>query len=168
MRELTSAWAALAGAAVGLSALAGCDASPIARLQVGVSTEADMRRALGEPAAVYDAPEGAREFEYPRQPEGHENWFVTVGADGLVREIRQALAPATFARVVPGLDKAEVRRLLGRPARTTFYDLKREEVWDWRHGDAATPLFFSVTFDADGRVVASGSGPDPRREHVGL
>ena len=167
MRKLTSAWAALGGAAVA-AALVACDVSPLARLQVGVSTEADVRRELGEPAAVYDAGDGARELEYPRQPEGHENWFVTVGADGRVREIRQALMPTTFARVVPGLDKAEVRRLLGRPARTTFYDLKREEVWDWRHGDAATPLFFSVTFDADGRVIASGTGPDPRREHVGL
>mgnify|MGYP001198104482 CR=1 FL=1 len=160
-------WAAVSGAALALASLVGCDAAKVSRLQVGVSTEADVRREFGEPAAVYDDGDGVRTFEYPRQPEGQENWFVTLGSDNRLREIRQALTPAGLARVTPGMDKAQVRRALGRPASTRVFALNREEVWDWRYADGGQSLLFSVTFDADGRVLATASGNDPRYERGG-
>lgn len=167
MRRLSALVAALTGALSLLAGLVGCDAQKLARLQVGVSTEADVRREFGEPAAVFPGPDGTRTFEYPRQPEGQENWFITLGADGRLVEIRQALTPQGFARIEPGMDKAEVRRWLGRPAKTSVYALKREEVWDWRFADGGQARMFSVTFDADGRVAATATGDDPRYEHGG-
>jgi 2-polyprenyl-6-methoxyphenol hydroxylase-like FAD-dependent oxidoreductase len=161
MPKLTALLTALASATMTL--LAGCDAQRIEKLEEGVATEADVRAQFGEPAAVQAEADGARTFEYPRQPEGRTNYFITIGADGKMSALRQVLNARNFAKVQPGLDKAEVRRILGRPAKTTPYELKQEEVWDWRFSDdASQPKQFSVTFDANGKVLAQAVGEDPR------
>ena len=81
--------------------------------------------------------------------------------------LRQVLQPATFAKVVPGMDQAAVRRLLGQPAQVQAYALKQQEVWDWRYIDGAERRQFAVTFDAAGRVLTSGSTIDPTENTVG-
>jgi hypothetical protein len=147
--------------------LAGCDLQKIKELEEGVATEADVRRRFGEPAAVYTDEGGARTLEFPRQPEGQRNYMITIGADGKMSALRQVLTPPNFAKVVAGQDKVQVRRTLGRPARTQVYEMKKEEVWDWRWLDGAQNKLFSVTFDRDGRVVGSASTIDPRENYVG-
>jgi hypothetical protein len=143
--------------------LAGCDQQRIAKLEEGVATEADVRREFGEPQAVFGAADGSRTFEYARQPEGQTNYFITIGADGKMSALRQVLKPAEFAKVTPGMDKAEVRRLLGRPARTQRFDLKPdEEHWEWRWLDGQQAKLFNVTFDRDGKVTASAISDDQR------
>jgi hypothetical protein len=148
-------------------ALAGCDNQRIAKLEEGVATEADVKREFGEPAVVYAEEGGARTFEYPRQPEGRRNYMITIGADGKMSALRQVLTPSNFAKVTPGLDKAQVRRLLGKPAKTQFYELKKEEVWDWRFVDGGQNKSFSVTFDGSGVVTGQGIGPDPADTQTG-
>jgi len=148
-------------------AVAGCDVQKIDKLEEGLATEADVRAQFGEPAVVYTDENGERTFEYPRQPEGHRNYMVTIGADGRMSALRQVLTPANFARVTPGLDKAQVRRLLGLPGKTQVYALKNEEVWDWRFLDGAEGKLFSVTFDANGVVLGSAVMLDPRTTHSG-
>jgi len=143
------------------AALVGCDRKKIAELEEGVSTEADVRARFGEPAAIYPEADGARTFEYPRQPSGTTNYMITIGPDGVMSSLRQVLKPADFAKVRPGLDRAQVRRLLGLPAKTEAYALKQEEVWDWRYADDDQVKIFSVTFDRDGRVVSTGSRLGP-------
>jgi outer membrane protein assembly factor BamE (lipoprotein component of BamABCDE complex) len=167
LSKLTAAWAALSGAAVALASLVGCDAARVAQLQVGVSTEADVRRVLGTPNAEHAQPDGSRVLEFTRQPEGQENWFATLGGDGRLRSIEQALRPANLATIAAGMTQAEVRRRLGAPARTQRFVLKGEDVWDWRYADGAQALMFSVTFDAGGRVRSTASVPDPREAHGG-
>jgi outer membrane protein assembly factor BamE (lipoprotein component of BamABCDE complex) len=142
---------------------AGCDQQRIAKLEEGVATEADVRREFGEPQAVFSEADGRRTFEYARQPEGQTNYFITIGADGKMTALRQVLKPAEFAKVMPGLDKAAVRRLLGRPAKTQRFDLKPdEEHWDWRWLDGQQAKLFSVTFDRDGKVMATAISDDLR------
>ena len=134
--------------------LAGCDRQRIAELEEGVATEADVRARFGEPAAVYPEANGARTFEYPRQPAGKVNYMITLGADGKMSALRQVLNPANIAKVQAGWDKAQVRRHLGRPAKVQRYALKPdEEVWDWRFADGQEARRFSVTFGRDGSVV---------------
>jgi hypothetical protein len=145
-----------------LALLAGCDPKRIDALEEGVATEADVRAQFGEPAAVYDDDNGARTFEYPRQPAGQVNYMITIGPDGKMSALRQVLKPANFARVEPGQGKAQVRRLLGLPAKTQRYALKQEEIWDWRFADGQENKVFSVTFDADGRVVSTATTLDPK------
>lgn len=158
--------AALAAVSVLCLALAACDPQRIAKLEEGVATEADVRREFGEAAAVFNAPDGSRIFEYPRQPEGQTNYFITIDADGKMSALRQVLKPTEFARITPGLDKAEVRRLLGKPAKTARYDQKPdEEQWEWRWVDAQQAKLFTVTFDRDGKVLSSAIGDDQRDLH---
>ena len=154
-----------AAAAIGVAwlALAGCDPQRIAKLEEGVSTEADVRREFGEPAAVFNQPDGGRSFEYPRQPEGQTNYFITIAADGKMSALRQVLKPAEFAKITPGMDKADVRKLLGRPAKTQRFDLKPdEEHWEWRWLDAQQAKLFNVSFDRDGKVTTAASSDDMR------
>jgi SmpA / OmlA family len=147
--------------------LAGCDQKKIEELEEGVATEADVRAKFGEPAAVYNEENGSRTFEYPRQPEGQRNYMITVGADGKMSALRQVLKTDTFAKVTPGLDKTQVRRLLGRPGKTQVFQLKKEEVWDWRFLDRQENKVFTVTFDNNGIVTTSATIIDPRELNVG-
>ena len=148
--------AALAGAV-------GCDLKKIAELEEGVATEADVRARFGEPAAVYTEEGGARTFEYPRQPEGQVNYMITIGTDGKMSALRQVLKEATFAKVVPGMDKSQLRRLLGRPAKTQMYELKQQEVWDWYFlQENNENKVFSVTLDKNGAVLSTATAADPR------
>jgi hypothetical protein len=157
---------AAAAAAIALLVLGACDQQRIAKLEEGVATEADVRREFGEPKAVFNEADGSRTFEYPRQPEGQTNYFITIGADGRMSALRQVLKPAEFAKVTPGLDKTEVRKLLGRPAKTQRFDLKPdEEHWEWRWLDGQQAKLFNVTFDRDGKVLTSASTDDLRDLH---
>ena len=140
--------------------LSGCDPQRIAELEEGIATEADVRVKFGEPAAVYADDNGARTFEYPRQPAGQVNYMITIGADGKMSALRQVLKPSNFVKVEPGWDKAQVRRLLGLPAKTQRFELKQEEVWDWRFADGHENKRFSVTFDTLGRVTSSATTLD--------
>ena len=144
----------LACASALLLALAGCDQQAIRELEEGVSTEADVRARFGEPEKIWDAPDGGRTFEYNRQPAGHRNYMITIGADGKMSALRQVLAPHVFAKVVPGMDENEIRRMLGKPAKMMTYKLKQETDWDWNYIDPPTrDMQFTVTFGPDGRVL---------------
>ncbi len=149
---------ALASALAGV----GCDVQKIAELEVGVTTEAEVRAKWGEPAAVYTEADGARTLEYPRQPAGQVNYMLAIGADGKLIAMRQVLKPAIMAKIETGWDQAQVRRLLGTPAQKQKYALKSEEIWDWRFADGGENKVFSVTFDSAGRVTATATTIDPK------
>lgn len=144
--------------------LAACDPQAISELEEGVSTEADVRERFGAPEAVWDGPDGAQIYEYNRQPAGHTNYMITIGADGKMAALRQVLSPQNFARIEPGMPMEAVRRMLGRPMKITTFDLKRETHYDWRYQDGpntSDAKIFTVVFDSDLRVVSTGSVTDP-------
>ncbi len=148
-----------------LAALAGCDMKRLSELQVGTSTEADVRKSFGEPERIWDEPGGARTFEYNRQPAGSVNYMITIGPDGRLAALRQVLTPAEFAQIVPGMTVDEVRRRLGKPMKVMSYTLKGETEWDWRWNDGGTqPMIFTAVFGGDGRVLRSGSVVEIRQE----
>lgn len=148
--------------------LAGCDPKNISELEEGISTQADVYLRFGKPVAIYDESNGDRTLEYPRQPAGQTNYMISIGPDGKMTSLRQVLTPANFLKVVAGLEKYQVRRLLGRPARMQTYSLKEEETWDWRFADGQQSKVFSVTFDKFGMVKSTGTTIDPQeRGHVG-
>ena len=152
----------LAGASALLLGLAGCDQQAIKELEEGVSTEADVRARFGEPEKIWDAPDGGRTFEYNRQPAGHRNYMITIGTDGKMSALRQVLTPANFAKVQPGMAMEEVRKMLGKPARITPFELKGEVAYDWRYLEPPnTHMVFTVYFDRDYRVLRTGSVVDP-------
>ena len=136
---------------LGLALLTGCDAQRISELQSGQSTEADVRDRFGVPENTWPEPGGGHTLEYNRQPAGTENFAV-----------RQVLTQDNFARVQPGMGMDEVRRLLGKPAKTTRFDLTGETHVDWRFmQDANTRKVFTVVTKGDGKVLRTQFGPDP-------
>ena len=152
---------AVAAAAIGLVALAGCDAQRISELQPGVSTEADVRDRFGAPETVWDEGGGARTLEYNRQPAGQINYMITVGADGRLVAVRQVLTPENFARITPGTDMALVRRSLGKPAKVTPYRLSGETHHDWRFAEPPNiPKVFTVLTKDGSTVLRTQIGPD--------
>lgn len=154
----------VAGAAL---LLAACDVQNISELEEGFSTEADVREKMGEPEAVWDGPDGAQIYEYNRQPAGHRNYMITIGPDGRMAALRQVLTPENFARVLPGMDMTEVRKMLGKPMKVTPYELKGETHYDWRYLDGpnvSDSKIFTVVFDRDLKVVSTGSVIDPELE----
>ncbi|MFT5933760.1 MAG: outer membrane protein assembly factor BamE (lipoprotein component of BamABCDE complex) [Hydrogenophaga sp.] len=144
--------------------LAACDPQAISELEEGVSTEADVRERFGAPEAVWDGADGAQIYEYNRQPAGHTNYMITIGADGKMSALRQVLTPQNFARIEPGMAMEDVRRLLGKPMKVTTYELKRQTHYDWRYQDGpntSDSKIFTVVFNSDFRAVSTGSVSDP-------
>ena len=154
MKLFSRVTAALAAAAISTLALVGCDEQKIKELEEGLSTEADVRAQFGEPERVWSEEDGSRTFEYNRQPAGAKNYMITIGTDGKMSALRQVLAPHVFARIVPGMDENEVRRMLGKPAKMMTFKLKQETDWDWNYIDPPNrEMQFTVTFGPDGRVL---------------
>lgn len=148
---------------LGLALLAttGCDPQRISELQPGVSTEADVRDRFGAPENVWDEPGGARTLEYNRQPAGQVNYMITLGPDGRLTAVRQVLTPENFAKVVPGMRMDEVRRLLGKPAKVTPYELKNETWADWRFLQASNQAqVFTVVYGPGQVVLRTQTGDD--------
>ncbi len=162
------AWRSIFAVFVAVSGwLSGCDPQRIRELEEGLSTEADVRTRFGEPENVWDAPLGRRTLEYNRQPQGYQNYMITIGVDGKMSALRQVLAPDNFARIVPGMMMEDVRRRLGKPMRVTPFELQRQTHYDWRYRDGPNPRdarIFTVVMGADRRVVSTGSVTDPNLE----
>jgi len=163
MVGLKRCWGVLAMVLV----LAACDPQRIAELEEGLSTEADVRARFGAPENIWDAPGGGHTLEYNRQPEGYQNYMITIGPDGRMSALRQVLTPQNFAQVRPGMMMEDVRRMLGKPMRISRFELKRETHYDWRYHDgpnASDARIFTVVFDSDLRVLSTGSTADPGQD----
>jgi hypothetical protein len=133
-------------------------------IRIGESSEADVRTSAGKPEIVWEEADGAKRLEYPRSPQGGKTWMVDIGADGRVASIQQVLTAENFARVRPGMNKDDIRRLLGKPTEVNFYRLKQEEVWGWRWWESTTETaFFNVHFNTEGVVVTTSRNDAPER-----
>lgn len=150
--------------------LTACDQRAINELEEGVSTEADVREKFGAPEAVWDGPDGAQIYEYNRQPEGYQNYQITIGPDGKMAALRQVLNPRTFAEIRPGMAMEDVRKLLGKPMKVTEYALKKEIHYDWRWRDGpneSDSQVFTVIFSPGLRVISTVSVRDPALDRAG-
>ena len=145
-----------------------CDQKRIEKLEEGVATEADVRKQFGDPTMITEKADGSKVLEYPRQPEGNTNYLIVIGADGKMSSLRQLLTPANFAKVQAGMSQDEVRRMLGKPAKTHNFALKPdEEIWDWRFQDGQLRKVFSVTFNRERQVLSTATVEDSRDTHTG-
>ena len=153
------------GAVIALGSLLGFDPARLAELVIGVSTEADVRARFGPPEYVWPGEDGARIFEYNRQPAGHVNYMITLDAQGRVSRVEQVLTPGNLAQVQPGQSMETVRRRLGKPAKTMAYALAHEVHHDWRYLERPnTAMLFTVVFSPDYVVLRTETRPDPGTE----
>lgn len=148
------AWLAAAIAALG-TFLPGCDAVNVPAIKPGISTAAEVRARMGVPSAEYRNADGSVVYEYNRQPNGIECFMITLGSNQVVSKIEQVLTEANFAKVTAGMDRDELRRLLGKPGSVATYSHTHEEVWDWRiAGTIPTEeAHFHVHFDTTTGLV---------------
>jgi hypothetical protein len=160
VRKLGLCWMLL-GAALSLTA---CDNQRINALEEGVATEGDVKMKFGEPEKIWEGENGARIFEYNRQPAGAKNYMITIGTDGKMTALRQVLAPHVFAKIEPGMPMETVRKMLGKPMKITPYELKNTWHYDWRYMDGpnvSDAKIFTVVFNSDLKVLSTGSVADP-------
>lgn len=134
----------------------------LARLTEGESTEQDVRKLFGDPAAVRDMTTG-KGLVYPLGPEGAHTLLMKIDAKGRYQGRDDLLTRENFARVTRGMKELDVLVMLGRPAHAEKYPLKQQSSWAWRFLDNVETRVFVVTFDTGGTVVGSAVEDDPRR-----
>ncbi len=160
-RLLTAALAALGG-----FFLPACDGVNLPEIKPGITAQSEVQSRMGEPGFVHRDADGSVTWEYSRQPAGRACYMIRFDSQGIVSDVAQVLSPPYFARATPGLTQAEIRRLLGQPARKQVFENLGEEVWEWRV-EGENPLddsYFNVYFKLDdARVKKSGM----RIEHKG-
>jgi outer membrane protein assembly factor BamE (lipoprotein component of BamABCDE complex) len=159
----------LIAAVAALFAVAACDPSGqpyedlrLARLKVGESTEQDVVRLFGAPAAVRPLASG-KGLVYPLGPQGAHTLLLRIGADGRYQGRENLLTRENFGRVTPGMVGDQVSALLGPPGSRQGYPLKQQTAWEWRFLDGNDTKLFVVMFDANGRVVSTAIEEDPSR-----
>jgi outer membrane protein assembly factor BamE (lipoprotein component of BamABCDE complex) len=74
-----------------------------------------------------------------------------------------SLGPQSFKQATPGVSKAEVERLVGKPIVITAFDRVGEEVWDYRYADGSIIMITEIHFDREGKVKYYTQFPDPAR-----
>jgi hypothetical protein len=161
----TPHWLNVAITALAATGLPGCDAINIQDLKPGVSTATEVRSRMGNPAQEYRNADGTVTWEFNRQPNGIDCYMITIGPDQVMQKIEQVLTESNMAKVVAGMDRAEVRRVLGAPGSKVTYQNSQEEVWDWRvAGTIPTEeAHFHVHFDpATGIVKRTSRRVEPK------
>lgn len=153
-RLLKSALLLLLAAAI----LSACASYRGRGLTPGVATLPEVLSVMGEPAMRWQEADGAIQLAYPRGPEGPHTFMVHLGADGRLLRIENVLDERNFARIVPGLDQAQVLRVLGpsTPQWTAYFKARDELVWEWLFCDSGGLLArFDVLFDGTTKTVRS-------------
>lgn len=161
----TPHWFNVAISALAAAALPACEAINVQELKPGVSTATEVRSRLGAPTQEFRNPDGTVTLEFSRQPGGIDCYMVTVGPDQIMTRIEQVLTEANLAKVAAGMDREEVRRLLGAPGSKTTYRNSQEEVWDWRVAGTINTeeAHFHAHFDpATGLVKRTSRRIEPR------
>jgi hypothetical protein len=124
-------------------------------LRPGISTEAELRQVMGQPAAQFSNGDGSRELAYPRGPLGTQTYMAHVSRDGIVQSVKPVLSDDVFNAIQPGMTQEEVLRLIGPPRETMSFARSGTVAWDYKYRDTwGYDAIFSVTFDASGRVVS--------------
>lgn len=132
------------------------------KLAVGVSSEGDVRNAMGKPETTWEDENGTRILEYPKGPEGSRTWIFTIDNVGKLTSYHQALSPENLARVKPGMSRDDIRRLLGKPRTVVNFNRLKEEVWDYRILENQESRLFNVHMDQTSGRVTRTSSTDPR------
>src|SRR5438552_6013302 len=112
------------------ASLAGC--ANFTDVTSGMAAQ-QVQAKLGAPETVRKNADGSEVWEYPGGPLGKQTYMVTLGSDRAVREVRQVLNDEYFSRMLAGMSRDEVRRLLGRPGQISVSGAPDEEVWSWRY-----------------------------------
>lgn len=134
--------------------LAACNTLNGSGLKPGQGTLADIERALGKPALRWENKDGSLQLAYSKQG-GPSNLMVTVGTDGKLQTIHNALEPSNFEKIHAGMSKEEVLRILGPsdPTQKIRFPRRNELAMSWVFQDNNDLSYFIVLFDAEKEIV---------------
>jgi hypothetical protein len=127
------------------------------KLQIGIATEADVTKIMGQAEKVWHNADSTRTLVYPMGPEGVHTWMVNVSLNGILTEVNQVLTEDNFNKVNVGMTHDEISRLLGKPKSVVQFKRKGEEVWDWKYKNVYEERFFNVHFDISSGLVLKTS-----------
>lgn len=129
-----------------------------ASLVPGSARLEDVEREMGGAALRWQDADGSLQLAYPRGPMGFATYMAHLAPDGRLRRIENVLDAEHFAQIVPGMDQAQVLRVLGppQPHWTVYFESRDELAWEWRYCDAWNAAArFDVLFDASKGTVRS-------------
>lgn len=129
----------------------------LAKLQVGMATEADVTKVMGTPGRVWHNPDSTRTLEYPMGPMGIHTWMVTLSLNGILTSVDQVLTEDNFDTINAGMTHEQISRLLGKPKSIVQFKRKDEEVWDWKYKNVYEERLFNVHFDIKTGLVVKTS-----------
>jgi hypothetical protein len=133
-------------------------------LKPGIDTMDSVVQLMGQPAMQWKNADGSIQLAYPRGPMGYDTYMVYIAADGILQRIENVLEAKHFARIQPGMNQAEVLKILGpsHPNWTVYFERRDELVWEWRFcDDWHEASRFDVLFDnSTGMVRSSMSIPE--------
>ena len=138
--------------------LTACASYSGGNLQPGAARLEDVLREMGQPAMRWQETDGSIQLAYPRGPQGFNTYMARIAPDGKLQSIGNVLAEETFARILPGMTKEQVLRILGpsEPSKTIYFQARDELVWDWRFQTfQREAAHFLVLFDAAAGTVRS-------------
>jgi hypothetical protein len=145
-----------------LLALSAC--APLVHRTPAVGTPlAGVTASLGQPSAVYPAPDGGQVLEYRGQPMGQFQHMARIGPDGRLVSWEQVLTTENFARVQIGYwKKDDILRHFGRPAEVSRERVNDDEVWSYRYKEKGVwDSLMNITFTKVGVVRRMENSPDP-------
>lgn len=150
--------------AVLVAGLAGCATAMRTPPSLGDPRDVVIAK-FGPPTGSYPAPPG-EELEYATGPYGQFTWMATLGADGRLVKFEQVLNGQTFATIkIDTATKADVLRIVGRPAEHSSVMMHNYEVWSYRYKESGVwNSMMHVHFDQAGIVRMMQGGPDPMYE----
>ena len=123
-------------------------------VQPGVTSAEEVVRMKGPPAVEIANPDGSKNMAYPRGYFSGQTFMVRVGRDGLVQSVEQVLNDERFYRIVPGITRDDVLRLIGPPIETMEFPRLQQVAWEYRYRDSwGYDAFLSVMIDTKGIVV---------------
>jgi len=151
---------ALALAAFGLLALAGCVSEPT-RIAPGTSAAETIQR-LGAPTGRYPLTGGGERLQYSRMPAGFEVIDIDVDAAGKVVSATQVLNEARFDHdiKVNQWRQNDVMAFYGRPYEIRQVSSFDGNVWTWRYKAVNERRLLHIYIDPAGVVRRYHTGDD--------
>ena len=133
-------------------AVAGCASFSGRNLQPGVSTTADVERAMGRPVERRQAANGETQLWYPH-PFGKVSYAARIAPDGKLIGVEQRLTEQNIATIQPNRTTlAQVRDLLGPPDSSVEFPRMQREVWTYPVFSRPQHKELYVQFSPDGVV----------------
>jgi outer membrane protein assembly factor BamE (lipoprotein component of BamABCDE complex) len=154
----------LIAASLAAALSAGCAMGPYSPSGVPAgASRAQVLRVMGPPTATYTMADGHERLEYNHMPAGKQTFMIDLDAGDHMAHWENVLDETHFARILPGMGRPDVLRLIGPPTFTAHYSLPKPGItWLYRFDTIQRCILFEVDFDAaTGKVREGDYPPDP-------